>query len=118
MISCYMPCVITCMKWPLCSRNSGITATWWKKTGQQVCYSLVTDSFSTKVKPSTQTHILYHPTDISKVVTLYIITKRTFALFTGQIVKINMSRLLLCEATSQIMMTGFKILGIRTLSRM
>ncbi len=38
--------------------------------------------------------------------------------FAGEIVKVNMSRLLLCEATAQVMQTGFRILGIRTLSRM
>lgn len=37
---------------------------------------------------------------------------------TGEIVKINTSRLLLCEATAAIMSQGFHILGIRTVQKM
>lgn len=44
--------------------------------------------------------------------------ERLLLFFAGKILKVNMSRLLLCEATSRIMLTGFKILGIRTLDRM
>jgi len=36
----------------------------------------------------------------------------------GEIVNVNMSRLLLCEATARVMETGFRILGIRTVHRM
>lgn len=37
---------------------------------------------------------------------------------TKQITKVNMSRLLLCEATAKIMESGFHILGLNTLQRM
>lgn len=37
---------------------------------------------------------------------------------TGEIIKINMDRLLLCEATASVMDKGFQILGITPLSRM
>jgi len=37
---------------------------------------------------------------------------------TGEIVKVNMDRLLLCEATASVMDKGFQILGITSLSRM
>ncbi|KAK6183375.1 hypothetical protein SNE40_010870 [Patella caerulea] len=37
---------------------------------------------------------------------------------TGKIIKINMSRLLLCEATANVINTGFKILGINALQKM
>ena len=37
---------------------------------------------------------------------------------TGEVVKVNMSRLLLCEATAIVMAKGFWILGIRTLQSM
>ncbi|KAK2165208.1 hypothetical protein LSH36_53g02028 [Paralvinella palmiformis] len=37
---------------------------------------------------------------------------------TGQVIKVNMSRLLLCDATASIMKQGFNILGIRTVDRM
>ncbi|XP_067141690.1 arginine--tRNA ligase, cytoplasmic [Centruroides vittatus] len=37
---------------------------------------------------------------------------------TGEIIKVNTSRLLLCEATAAIMSTGFQILGIRTVEKM
>lgn len=36
----------------------------------------------------------------------------------GEIKKVNMSRLLLCEATASIMTTGFKILGLKPLEKM
>ena len=36
----------------------------------------------------------------------------------GEIVKVNMDRLLLCEATASVMDKGFQILGISSLSRM
>lgn len=38
--------------------------------------------------------------------------------FAGQIVKVNMWRLLLCEATAMIMAKGFDILGIKPVQRM
>lgn len=38
--------------------------------------------------------------------------------FPGQIVKVNMWRLLLCEATATIMAKGFDILGIKPVQRM
>ncbi|KAG8439184.1 hypothetical protein GDO86_005413 [Hymenochirus boettgeri] len=37
---------------------------------------------------------------------------------TGQIVKVNMSRLLLCDATAAVMAKGFDILGIKPVQRM
>jgi len=37
---------------------------------------------------------------------------------TGEVVKVDMSRLLLCEAAAKVMQTGFSILGIQTLDRM
>jgi len=37
---------------------------------------------------------------------------------TGKILHINMSRLLLCEATAQVLEKGFHILGLEPLSRM
>jgi arginyl-tRNA synthetase len=37
---------------------------------------------------------------------------------TGEVVKINMDRLLLCEATASVMEQGFQILGITPLSKM
>ncbi|XP_074650905.1 arginine--tRNA ligase, cytoplasmic-like isoform X2 [Tubulanus polymorphus] len=37
---------------------------------------------------------------------------------TGEVKTVHMHRLLLCEATANIMATGFKILGLRTISRM
>lgn len=37
---------------------------------------------------------------------------------TGEIVKVNMDRLLLLEATARIMETAFHILGIKTLAKM
>jgi len=37
---------------------------------------------------------------------------------TKKIIKINMSRLLLCEATAKVMASGFHILGLNTLKRM
>lgn len=40
-----------------------------------------------------------------------------FAL-TGEVVKVNMWRLLLCEATASIMAQSFAILGINPLDRM
>lgn len=36
----------------------------------------------------------------------------------GQIVKVNMWRLLLCEATATVMAKGFDILGIKPVQRM
>ncbi len=39
-------------------------------------------------------------------------------LFSGKIVKINESRILLCEATASIMKVCFDILGIRTVQKM
>lgn len=38
--------------------------------------------------------------------------------FPGQIVKVNMWRLLLCEATATVMAKGFDILGIKPVERM
>lgn len=38
--------------------------------------------------------------------------------FPGQIVKVNMWRLLLCEATATVMAKGFDILGIKPVQRM
>lgn len=38
--------------------------------------------------------------------------------FAGQIVKVNMWRLLLCEATATVMAKGFDILGIKPVQRM
>ncbi|XP_073507209.1 arginine--tRNA ligase, cytoplasmic isoform X1 [Phyllobates terribilis] len=37
---------------------------------------------------------------------------------TGQIVKVNMSRMLLCDATAAVMSKGFEILGIKPVQRM
>ncbi|ELU08913.1 hypothetical protein CAPTEDRAFT_159812 [Capitella teleta] len=37
---------------------------------------------------------------------------------TGNVVKVNMDRLLLCTATARIMEAGFRILGIRTVAKM
>ncbi|KAG0413687.1 hypothetical protein HPB47_009160 [Ixodes persulcatus] len=37
---------------------------------------------------------------------------------TGQVVKVNKGRLLLCEATAAVMTKGFHILGIKTVERM
>lgn len=37
---------------------------------------------------------------------------------TGEIVKVNMGRLVLCEATAEVMRQGFSILGIKTVERM
>lgn len=37
---------------------------------------------------------------------------------TGEIVKINMSRLLLCEATAMVLEEGFHIVGLEPVSRM
>lgn len=37
---------------------------------------------------------------------------------TGEIVRVNMSRLLLCEATANVMKQGFSILGLNTVDRM
>ena len=39
-------------------------------------------------------------------------------LFSGKVIKVDMSRMLLCEATARIMEAGFSILGIRTLDKM
>ena len=36
----------------------------------------------------------------------------------GVILKVNMERLLLCEATASVMATSFRILGLRTVERM
>lgn len=38
--------------------------------------------------------------------------------FPGQIVKVNMWRLLLCEATATVMAKGFDILGIKPVQKM
>lgn len=38
--------------------------------------------------------------------------------FSGQVVKVNKGRLLLCEATAAVMTKGFHILGIKTVERM
>lgn len=38
--------------------------------------------------------------------------------FSGAIVKVNMSRLLLCEATANVIATGFHVLGINPLEKM
>jgi arginyl-tRNA synthetase len=38
--------------------------------------------------------------------------------FSGAIVKVNMSRLLLCEATANVIATGFHILGISPVEKM
>jgi len=37
---------------------------------------------------------------------------------TGEVVKVNMERLLLCEATASVMAQGFQILGIKPLNKM
>jgi len=37
---------------------------------------------------------------------------------TGEIEKVNMSRLLLCEAAADVMKNGFSILGLSTVERM
>lgn len=39
-------------------------------------------------------------------------------LFTGEVVRVNYSRLLLCEATANVMKQGFTILGLSTVERM
>ena len=38
--------------------------------------------------------------------------------FLGEVIKVNMGRLLLCEAAAKVMATGFHILGIQTVERM
>ena len=39
-------------------------------------------------------------------------------LYTGEVVCVNGSRLLLCEATANVMKQGFTILGLSTVERM
>lgn len=41
-----------------------------------------------------------------------------FVPFTGEIISVNVGRLLLCEVTASVMEQSFKILGIRTVSKM
>lgn len=47
-----------------------------------------------------------------------IISYPFFFIIPGAIVKVNMSRLLLCEATANVIATGFHVLGINPLEKM
>jgi len=80
-------------------------------------FAEVIEEITETLQPHTLCNYLY---DISTVFTFfydncYCIQKDRE---TGEIVKIHMDRLLLCEATAQVMEKCFDLLGIRTVSRM